>query len=379
MAKRIHQSGAVSLFAVIFAAMLMTIITVGFIKLMIMDQRQATSNDLSQSAYDAALAGVEDAKRVVRAAQLGNTAAISALEKPGCDTIARSGVAGAGANGETVIKTGSAAGVSFDQAYTCVKISMESPDFLYKAVEEKTQLIPLRATNSFTKVILEWYKRDDESNVSGADAKDTALDIEGSLPTKASWGGNTPSLLRAQIIHPGDSFTDVRQLDATGVTAFLRPRVLSSEPSLAGTSLDARLAVRPRTTGDQTYNSNDVNVTACSKTFRFSGEYSCRAVIGIDTVRAGSNNAFLRLNSIYKGASVKVSLQNDAGQTINFDGVQPIVDSTGRASNLFRRVEARLNIGDDFPYPENAVELKNSLCKDFSVTDNTYQAGACRP
>ena len=144
-------------------------------------------------------------------------------------------------------------------------------------------------------------------------------------------------------------------------------------------SLDARLAVRPRATGDQTYNSNDVNVTACSKTFRCSGEYSCRAVIDIDTVRAGSNNAFLRLNSIYKGASVKVSLQNDAGQTINFDGVQPIVDSTGRASNLFRRVEARLNIGDDFPYPENAVELKNSLCKDFSVTDNTYQAGACRP
>ena len=75
MGKNARQSGAVSLFAVIFGAMLLTIVTIGFIKLMIMDQRQSSNNDLSQSAYDAALAGVEDAKRVVRAAQTGNNQA----------------------------------------------------------------------------------------------------------------------------------------------------------------------------------------------------------------------------------------------------------------------------------------------------------------
>ena len=63
----------------------------------------------------------------------------------------------------------------------------------------------------------------------------------------------------------------------------------------------------------------------------------------------------------------------------SFDGVQPAVDSTGRASNLFRRVEARLQIGDDFAYPDNAIELLNSLCKDFSVTDSGHSYGECKP
>ena len=79
MGKNARQSGAVSLFAVIFGAMLLTIVTIGFIKLMIMDQQQSSNNDLSQSAYDAALAGVEDAKRVVRAAQTGNIQAAGVL------------------------------------------------------------------------------------------------------------------------------------------------------------------------------------------------------------------------------------------------------------------------------------------------------------
>ncbi len=61
-----RQRGAVSIFAVVFSALLLTILTVGFIRLMVSAQQRAINNDLSQSAYDAALAGVEDAKRAVR-------------------------------------------------------------------------------------------------------------------------------------------------------------------------------------------------------------------------------------------------------------------------------------------------------------------------
>ena len=226
MGKNARQSGAVSLFAVIFGAMLLTIVTIGFIKLMIMDQRQSSNNDLSQSAYDAALAGVEDAKRVVRAAQTGNIQAAGVLNGPiNCNMVAASGVVGGSSSGETIIKTGTDAGKRFDQAYTCVKITMKSQDFIYKSIEEKSQIVPLRATGSFNKISIEWYRRDDESNLNGANAANTEISTSGDLPTKNNWNANSPQLMRVQLINPGSAF-NLATLDSTGVTSFLRPNVL---------------------------------------------------------------------------------------------------------------------------------------------------------
>ncbi|WP_457915345.1 hypothetical protein [Candidatus Minimicrobia naudis] len=36
-------------------------------------------------------------------------------------------------------------------------------------------------------------------------------------------------------------------------------------------------------------------MVSCSKTFKFSGEYSCKAVIDVDEIPAGSETAFLRV------------------------------------------------------------------------------------
>ena len=380
MGRDMRQSGAVSLFAVIFGAMLLTIVTIGFMRLMIMDQRQSSNNDLSQSAYDAALAGVEDAKRVVRAAQTGNIQAVGGLNGPiNCNMVAASGVVGGSISGDTIIQTGTGAGKRFDQAYTCVKITMKSQDFIYKSIEDKSQLIPLRATSSFNKISIEWYRRDDESNLGSANAVNTEISTTGELPARNSWHSNTPQLMRVQLINPGPTF-NLSTLDTTGVTSFFRPNVLRSDVAgQDGTAVSSKTSDRPRATDGNEHN-NGTNIVSCSKTFKFSGEYSCKAVIDVDEIAAGGETAFLRLTSIYKGGSVKVSLQKTDGTIVNFDGVQPIVDSTGRASNLFRRVEARLQIGDDFAYPDNAIELKNSLCKDFSVSGRgSAVAGRCKP
>ena len=91
-----------------------------------------------------------------------------------------------------------------------------------------------------------------------------------------------------------------------------------------------------------------------------------------------SKNSFLRLTPIYRNATVGVELRGSSG-SVNFDGAQPLVDVTGRASNLFRRIEARLEIGDDFPYPNYAIDVEDGLCKDFSVDGTKATPGTCDP
>ncbi len=62
-----------------------------------------------------------------------------------------------------------------------------------------------------------------------------------------------------------------------------------------------------------------------------------------------------------------------------FNGVQPVIDVTGRANNMFRRVLARVELSGSFVYPEAAVDMKNDLCKNFSVTDTSYTPNTCDP
>ena len=57
-----ERKGAASLYVVIFATILFGVITLSFIRIILSESSQTSNDDLSQSAYDSALAGVEDAK-----------------------------------------------------------------------------------------------------------------------------------------------------------------------------------------------------------------------------------------------------------------------------------------------------------------------------
>lgn len=379
MTKIQHQSGAVSLFIVIFTALLVMVLSVSFVRLMLQDQQQATTVDLSQSAFDSAQAGVEDAKRALlryqHACTTGNGEECNRLRQAfgltdadkTCDTLAKASVAGETGSSETMIQqtTGDA---NLDQAYTCVKISLDTADYVGELRLNESKVIPLRATGSFDAVELSWF---DSRDLSGSGWQHPPAGV--TLP--ATWPTRTPPLLRAQLMQHSGSFT-LDQFDSDEVggsnakTLFLRP-VRSGGLNRVEFARYGRQANNIEPSG---VDCTDIAV---------SGGYSCKVKlllpnpIGGD---AGSRTAYLRLSAPYNGTHYSLRLLS-GDSSVNFEGVQPKVDSTGRANDLFRRVESRVELQDaTFPYPEAAVDITGNLCKEFTITNQPDgYSSSCSP
>lgn len=381
---RQRQRGAVSLFIVIFTALLVTVISVSFIRIMTQTQQQAVTADLSQSAHDSALAGVEDAKRLlveyardcqqvaVPAEKCSTLDRLLRTETP-CNTIQQAGIEGSATDKEVLVKRveGDRA---LDQAYTCVKVMLETNDYIGNLNRGVSRVVPLKGVSNFNEVVLQWYSQVDLQN-SSDDAGERSISLPDAaenlaLPRLSDWPASRPTLMRAQLIQVGGSF-NLSDFDkaadgsSNAHTLFLYP--LSAGRDAVDFAEDVRLSqaggVLHGVTCDRTFSAaTSDKAYACKVTLRLPN-----AVGATDTART----AFMRLDAIYNTTThFSVALQNN-GTPVKFKDVQPIVDSTGRANDLFRRVESRIELDvSTFPYPDAAIDITGNLCKNFLVTDN---------
>ncbi len=385
------QSGAVSLFVVIFAMLLITVVTVSFLRLMVGDLRQASNNDLSQSAYDSAMAGTEDAKRALLRYQQ------YCIQNPGaaCDTFASQisssecnagviralsvdgsaiGDAPAGRSGEVSIQQNTGEGNTFQQAYTCVTIALNTDNVEGQLEHGASKIIPLRGTDPYDRVQISWYSRDDLSSPSAAINRAAASTVPRQLTPQSNWPATRPSVMRAQVVQYGTEFT-LSNFDATeggasnANTVFLYPidgTMRANEEILADRD------IRRSTTGTNPLAdipSSSPLGTVCADNVS-SGGYACTMTLILPSPISGNasnRTAYLRLTPFYKATHFEVRLFNST-TPVQFEGVQPLIDSTGRANDLFRRVQSRVEMTDTtFPYPEAAVDVTTEFCKDFTV------------
>lgn len=367
-----NERGAVALFVVIFATLLMIIITISFVQLMIKDQRQATASDLSQSAYDSAKAGVEDAKRLLllnQACRNGTappavncTAVATAISAGQCNTI--SAYFGNPGDSETVIEQNEG-DEALQQSYTCVKIVPNTPD--YEAVLDlnSSNIVPLRGVSEFNSIRISWFSREDVSAVSANPVINFPTSGPNvSLPQTPEWDADMPSLLRVQLLQTGPNFK-LSDFDDSQPGNKSNANTLFLYPSATGaSSLDFSLDSPRRSALAAPHQ------VRCNNSF-MSGEYACSATISLPVPLTGNEaqrNAYLHLGALYNGARYKIELLNN-NVVVEFDHVQPKVDSTGRANDMFRRVESRIEFKTDFAFPQAAVDIMGDLCKNFVVTD----------
>lgn len=379
------QKGAVSIFVVVFSAIFVTIITVSFVSLMIRAQQQATNADLSNSAYDSALAGVEDAKRLLlkyrqclkdNSSHTDCASVIDLFNNQSCNMV-RKGLTGDSAEVETLIKSeteSASTGNSqlLDQAYTCVEIDYMGPYKELQLEDGVSNLVPLDSSGQqFDSVTISWFVK------TAASAPFTLPDpgvSGGDLPMRGDWGIGSPPILRTQIIQYGDSFTvsgfDADQAgEANTRTSFLYPFAGSSTPTnLNVNDFDYRPVTDPGT-------KSPVPVV-CRQDRFMDGQYACIANIQLPTPIGGgtSRSMYLNLQPLYNDTKVKIELKKGSDPV---EIVAPTIDATGRANDLFRRV--KVGVSFNGIYPKTGFDITGNLCKDFSVTADSYDQGRCNP
>lgn len=379
-AYRYREQGATSLVVVMFSVLLFAVVVVGFMQLMVGEQSASNDSELSRSAYDSALAGVEDGKRVIQACFDGDMDACKAIDDSNCSTTVDAGLVGTSGDSEVYLKSTSASGVngeSYEQAYTCVKVALNTPNYLgyLSAAESSSVVIPLVGESNASYVNLEWYS----SSASG-----TGSLLESPLPTsllvaKANWPAKRPPIMRLELINMHSAVGDLSSQDTmSGLeTVYLYPRkkVAMALPTSYLFDSDIRSKIGSGGINLQIVGCDD-NITS-----NLSG-YVCNATLtlpaGLNTTTRGT---YLRVTALYNSADFSAALQDGLHETIDYVRVQPSIDSTGRAADVFRRVEARVESTDDTAtYPRATIDITSNLCKVLSVTD-TYSgvSGSCTP
>ncbi len=375
------QRGEVALFVVIFATLLILVVTVSYVRIMLQGQQQASTNDLSQSAYDSAQAGVEDAKRaLLRYQSLGGAVDISkwpSVCNAATDTL------------NDISKSGSDRTVgnkTLNQSYTCVTVTTNTDDVKEKFTNaNKSNIIPLKGVDQFDTVQIEWFSASDFNDPNSNQTSVVSLSNPSlGVPLLGDWSVNRPPVMRAQLIQFGDSGFTLSDFDSGSLAAGSNSNTLFLYPTNSTTvgTYNFTDDVRQTATGSP----HQVNCLSNLAT----ATYSCTAKISMPLPKPATagikREAYLRLTTLYNLAMYRITLYKNGGadpvkDLVQFNAVEPLIDSTGRADNLFRRVQTRVKMYGDFSYPDGEIVTTGNFCKNFMVTDTQYIGGvpSCTP
>lgn len=440
---RKFKKGAASFYIVAISTLILVIIAASFAAVIISELARTSNDDLAQSAYDAALAGVEDAKLAYynyKSCKEGGS--VSLDSGLGCDSIIKwvegketpSGFDScdmvASILGRAVEKEGeNNLGVlvqekespdnNMQQYYTCTKITTkrdEVIDVLNGSNPSKVMKASfVDGVNAYDikSIEIKWQKKEEVSRTEYANLKkDGIFGKDAPLPAVLSVG---------LVQTGGDSFSlsafDVTKDEKTNRgTVYLVPvkgeeDAKEDNDKYIGAWDGTKNIITNKKDGKNSGFLKSNDKTTKNKPYAVycddSGEYACSTTIELPDPIDGkrSNETFVIVISLpYASPSTEVALSfkcdgacpgassydvsvdplytapgasgedEAASSTATTDGMQITIDSTGRANDLYRRVETILEPEDNsFSYPMYAIQLTgndgdSNLKKNISPT-----------
>lgn len=343
-------AGVVALITSIIVSLLLLVITTSGVALMTSELRQASDYDQSVKAYYAAEAGVEDALAAIRrAAENSGQVANITPSSPGCEPV-----------NDPFELDPQPQELAENISYTCQIVTLESDPVTGSLDAEETVQLDLSGIgqqHSNYRVIVEWNQQASGPG-EGADPQQITGIPTGFPPNTLSpdhqryWPGRFPAVVET---------TFVEFPDATFQASDIKDNIVVLKPAAAG-----------QTSVPWTDNVNPPREARCRTVPE--GEYNCRMEFrGFSPNPNNPQNYILRLKARYSQAHYRVSVVSAAGSSITIPKGQILVDVTGQAGEVFRRVLVKIPLSSQ-PRPNNIVLADDSICKLFEVSKITGRA-----
>lgn len=333
------QAGFASIVIALVLILVLALLTVGFAELARREQQNALDKQLAAQAYYAAESGVNDISQVVLNAIANPATATPNLASLVPNTATPAGPLDPNKCIENQVTTdpqlsslpsnniSSANGVS----YSCVLLNLDPPSLVKTPLSANTAWTTTFATTgggALEGLTINW------SSIAGKPAAATA---GGTFTPLANW--NAPAVLQVSITPLGGILNRQSLINNT-YTAYLYPRCdgPASAPYTAqqATVVDAK----------------------CN-----SGTYS----VAISNLSGTPGESYaISILDYYDASTVSITNATDGTGPLDFSNSQALIDATGQAKNVLKRIQVHVPLQQPGVTPNYTVEAQN-ICKRFDT------------
>lgn len=340
--RRLRDSsrGMVSIIVTLVMMLVISIIVLGFAQVSRYEQRQTLDRQLSSQAFLAAESGVNDVRQLIATLITGGQ---TIPEKPQCDR-------GNNVPSNPYYGLSTSLDTSNDISYSCLLVSTQLNSLVQVVPGDGTgvTLALHPVSGQLTQLHIHWSLSPAPASVAGCKTSVPGIPVPGDFPQAGpvSGWGCPYGMLRMDIV-PTDTLNRLALMNnqkavffypiQTGVAQWI------NYANLAG-------SVTPM----------ECSTTDCSVDVR-----------AMPTGVGGFTDYSIHLTGIYNGGTVTITADGTSGPNTTLKDAQALVDVTGKAQDVLRRIQVRLTLGTNGA-PSYALQSGGAICKRFGIGPGIY-------
>jgi hypothetical protein len=340
---RNNERGMVSITVTVILMLVITITVLSFAQIIRREQRQALDNQLSSQAFYAAESGINQVRKYIEATYLASGQ--TPPDKTRCSNKNPDNPDYPPA--ALPMEIGTNTGVSF----SCILVGGSPKSLKYDLSSSSgSKVFPIDAgARVIDQVVISWTPSTKDAPRTGCSNTTSA---SATLPTATAWPCKGYGIIRIDLV-PANS-TDRADIMADMFTAFLTPANITGG--------------REVTYSGSGSNINGGNANQGARPVASCTDDNC--TITIKNMSIATNNAtkyYARVSTLYRDTSLTVVAKDSTNADLNLIGAQVMLDATGRAQDVLRRVQVRIPLVGDSFHPDYGVQTTESMCKQFTT------------